>query len=268
MAENDDLYRRITERKWFHTIDLGGGLVTNGDSPVSEIIAKSIPNVKGKSVLDIGAWDGKYSFEAEAAGASRVVALDHYVWRLDPTARQAYYDQCEADGVLPDPDLIDGGFLVPDGLPGKEGFDMAHEYLGSQVESQVDDFMTMDLPALGQFDVVFYFGVLYHMVDPIGSLKRVHQVTKEMAVIETAAIEVPGYAGSNLVEFFAGDELHADYGNWFAPSATALRDMCRAAGFRKVDLTAQTDVPSQPRFRVRNHAHRPLNCRMVVHAYK
>ena len=95
MPRDPELAQRIREHHWFHTIDLGDGLVTKGDSPSSEIIAQAMPDVTGKSVLDIGAWDGKYSFEAERAGASRVVALDHYVWRLDPVARQAYYEECQ-----------------------------------------------------------------------------------------------------------------------------------------------------------------------------
>ncbi|MGH9078942.1 MAG: DUF1698 domain-containing protein [Acidimicrobiales bacterium] len=267
MADEADLVSQIRDRRWFHTMDLGNGLVTKGDSPSSEIIARSIPELQGKSVLDIGAWDGKYSFEAEAAGASRVVALDHYVWRLEPNARQAYYDECEAKGIVPDSEMIDNGFLSRDALPGKTGFDMAHRYLNSEVESVVGDFMTMDLDTLGQFDVVFYFGVLYHMVDPIAALKRVREVTKDIAVIETAAIEVPGYPDSSLVAFFAGEELHADYGNWFAPSAPALVGMCRAAGFRKVELKERSELPAARRFRTRGSVNRPLDCRLVAHAY-
>jgi tRNA (mo5U34)-methyltransferase len=272
-----DLVRRISERPWFHTIDLGDGLVTNGHPP-STIIARAFPEVGGKSVLDIGAWDGKYSFEAERAGASRVVALDHYVWRLDGPARQAYYDQCEAEGLLPDPDMVDRGFLV-DSLPGKTGFDMAHEYLDSKVEAVVDDFTTIDLAQLGKYDVVLYFGVLYHMVDPINSLKRVRQVTNEVAVIETAAVHVPGYEGASLTGFFAGDELHSDYGNWFAPSPSALIGMCRAAGFRRAELKASDqDLTSRPmaqaKARLRRPGSRPapgtgvpINNRIVVHAW-
>jgi tRNA (mo5U34)-methyltransferase len=266
MPGNPELARQIRERHWFHTIDLGDGLVTKGDSPSSQIIAAAMPDVAGKSVLDIGAWDGKYSYEAERAGASRVVALDHYVWRLDPGARQEYYDQCEREGILPDPDMVDNGFLVTDGLPGRGGFDLLHEYLDSSVEPMVDDFTTMDLDALGTFDVVFYFGVLYHMVDPINSLKRVRKVAKEVAVIETAATYVHGYEDSSLVEFYAGDELHSDYGNWFAPNAVALRGMCRAAGFRQVEIKATTPLPLLPRFKLRGQRHHPINCRMVAHA--
>lgn len=277
MTADPGLVRRIEERQWFHTIDLGDGLITNGHPP-SAVIAQAFPDVRGRSVLDIGAWDGKYSFESERAGASRVVALDHYVWRLDPVARQAYYDKCEAEGILPDPDMTDRGFLV-DTLPGKAGFDMAHEYLDSKVDTVVDDFATMDLDGLGTFDVVLYFGVLYHMVDPINSLKRVRRVTNELAVIETASVHLPGYEHASLTGFFAGNELHADYGNWFAPNPPALIGMCRAAGFRRAELKASTvtappGVVAQTRSRwgrarslAPSGGGQPINSRIVVHAW-
>lgn len=263
------LARRIRAHPWwFHTVDLGDGLVTDG-APTSPVLSApgAIPDVKGHSVLDIGAWDGKYSFEAERAGASRVVALDHYVWRLDPGRRQAYYDQCEAEGRLPDPQQIDRGFFVDDGYPGKGGFDLLHEYLDSKVDDVVDDFTTMDLDTLGRFDVVFYFGVLYHMVDPIGALRRVRQVTEEVAVIETAITVVPGHEERSLVEFYAGNELDTDYGNWFAPSEVALHGMCRAAGFARVTTMATVTAPPAPRWRYLPwRPPHPRGGRIVVHA--
>ena len=268
MSRDPELIERIRAHQFFHTMDLGDGLVTNGDSNPNDLLSSpgSLPDVRGKSVLDIGAWDGKYSYKAEAGGAARVVALDHYVWRLNGPARQAYYDECAAKGLLPDPDRIDRDFLLDGVYPGKKGFDMAHEYLDSKVETVIDDFMTMDLDTLGQFDVVFYFGVLYHMIDPIGSLKRVRAVTKERAVIETAGVVVPGYADTNLVYFCTGDELGADFGNWYAPSESALRGMCRSAGFRKVETKADVDLKNLPRSR-RNERGQPLHCRIVAQAF-
>jgi tRNA (mo5U34)-methyltransferase len=266
MPRDPELAQRIREHHWFHTIDLGDGLVTKGDSPSSEIIEQAMPDVTGKSVLDIGAWDGKYSFEAERAGASRVVALDHYVWRLDPVARQAYYEECQRQGMLPDPDMVDNGFLVEDGVPGRAGFDLIHEYLDSQVEPVVEDFTVLDLDRLGTFDIVFYFGVLYHMVDPIGALKRLRTVTGGLAVVETAAVTLPGCEDSSVAQFHAGDELHSDYGNWFSPNATALIGMCRAAGFRNVEVKAKTPLPARRRFRAPGQKHHPIYCRIVAHA--
>ncbi len=41
-----------------------------------------MPDLHGKSFLDIGTWDGWFAFTAERLGASRVVALDHFVWDM------------------------------------------------------------------------------------------------------------------------------------------------------------------------------------------
>ena len=72
---------------WFHSIELPYGIVTPGDKSVNllnkELASLKLPNLDQKTVLDIGAWDGFYSWVAERMGASRVVSLDHFVWQLD-----------------------------------------------------------------------------------------------------------------------------------------------------------------------------------------
>jgi tRNA (mo5U34)-methyltransferase len=268
--DRSELADRIRDQWWFHRVDLGDGLVTNGVAAENEVLRMpgAIPPVAGKTVLDIGAWDGKYSFEAERAGAARVVALDHFVWRLDPIARDEYFRRCEADGVLPDPAMIDTGFLHPDATPGKNGFDLLHAYLDSKVEAVVGDFTTMDLETLGTFDVVFYFGVLYHMVDPLGALRRLRQVTDEVAIVETASVVVPGHERESLLGFYAGNDLHGDYGNWFAPNEPALHAMCRSAGFRRVETVGETTSPaSRPRGALKKERSVFHYRRMVVHAF-
>lgn len=72
---------------WWHSIDLGDGVVTPGRKAdgqelflEGELMALQLPDLKGKTVLDIGTWDGYYAFSAEHLGASHVVALDHYMW--------------------------------------------------------------------------------------------------------------------------------------------------------------------------------------------
>lgn len=220
---------------WFHTMDLGNGIVTPGLAPFNEALETqgAYPSVKGKTVLDIGAWDGKYSFQAERHGATKVVALDHYVWQLDVPKREEYWRQCEAEGRIPDPD-DDSIFLRPDELPGRRGFDWARKVLKSNVEPVVGDFMTMDLDSLGTFDVVMFFGVLYHLLDPFAALRRLRRITGELAAIETEAIRVLGYHDVPLMGFLGGAELKRDHTNWFVLSDKALHDMCHAAGFRQV----------------------------------
>jgi tRNA (mo5U34)-methyltransferase len=231
----DELRTRVNAIPWYHSIDLGQGVITPGDSKTVPLTRKQLPDFSGRSVLDIGAWDGYYSFLAERRGASRVVALDHYVWGVDFAARQAYWEECRSRGELPDPnrDLTD--FWLPDTLPGRRGFDLAHEALGSRVEAVLGDFMSMGADELGTFDIVLFMGVLYHLEEPLTGLRRVRELTKEVAVIETEAIEILGYPNNNLLFFFPGDELGGDFTNWYAPTLPALHALCRAAGFSRVE---------------------------------
>ena len=217
---------------WFHTIDLGNGVVTKGlgahwHGP------DTFPDFTGRSVLDIGAWDGFYSFLAERQGASRVAALDNYAWGVDFGARDAYWRDCIAKETLPDHSRDLKEFWAPE-LPGRRGFEFAASILGSKVEPILADFTTMDLDALGTFDVVLYLGVLYHMKEPLTCLERVRAVTKEVAVIETEAVHIHGLDDAVLVQFHAGDALRADFGNWYVPTIGALHSWCRAAGFSSV----------------------------------
>jgi len=219
---------------WYHTIDLGNGVVTKGIS-VQETSAGVIPDVTGRSVLDIGAWDGKFSFAAEQAGASRVVALDHYAWGVDFVARGAYWAECIANGTLPDQSRDETDFWRPD-LPGQRGFNFAKAALDSKVEPVVGDFQKIDLDELGVFDVVLYLGVLYHMKEPLTCLERLRAVTKEVAVIETEAVHIQGFDREVLMQFHAGSDLRVDFGNWYVPTIEALHNLCRAAGFSEVRL--------------------------------
>ncbi len=72
---------------WWHSIDLGQGVVTNGHATpeilAGELDALRLPNLRGRTVLDINTWDGFYAFEAECRGAVSVTALDLFVWSID-----------------------------------------------------------------------------------------------------------------------------------------------------------------------------------------
>lgn len=229
---------------WWHSIDLGQGVTTKGFQSASHLAkllqSLQLPNLQGKSVLDIGAYDGFYSFEAERRGAKRVLALDHYVWSLDLPAHIEYWKECKERGIVPEP-YHQTPHWLPSELPGKRGYDTAHRALDSKVETKVSDFMEMDLNEIGTFDVVFFLGVLYHLENPLAALRRVAAVTKEMAVIETAAMEIQGYEHVALCEFYESDELNGDVSNWWAPNEKALAGMCRAAGFKRVETVRKPD---------------------------
>jgi len=270
------LQAEVDSFAWYHTIDLGHGVVTRGQSVMAEMVTDAqLPDLRGRSVLDVGAWDGYYSFLAERRGAARVVALDHYAWGVDFAARSQYWNDCLARGELPDQSRDTSDFWCPD-LPGRRGFELAHRVFRSRVEPVVADFASVDLSTLGTFDVVLYLGVLYHMKEPLTCLERLRAVTNEIAVIETVAAQVPGNTGRSLLELHAGGELNADFGNWYVPTVEALGALARASGFARVEV-----MRGPPALRTRGRVARRLhlvprsrpdpaaaNYRAVVHAHR
>jgi len=240
---------------WHHSIDLGDGVVTPGGKTLhhhhDELLRMRLPPLAGKSVLDIGAWDGYYTFMAEGAAASRVVALDHYAWSVDYKKATDYAERERVAGRPIRAFHTVPGLWDPVGLPGKRGFDVASRALNSRAEVIVADFMTMDLAALGTFDVVFFLGVVYHLEEPLRALRRVRQVTRGFAVIESEAVSVPG----PFWKFAGHAQVNHDPTIWWVPTVEGLRDMCLAAGFADVVVTAgppQTEEPTH--YRIVVHA--------------
>src|SRR5215207_2678035 len=114
MAQVPDRRARLQQQVddvpfWWHSADLE-----------RELDALALPDLTGRSVLDIGGWDGFFAFAAEREGAARVAVIDHYMWSMDSPGQQAYWRQCMADGVTPRP-YHETEFWHPDTLPGKRG---------------------------------------------------------------------------------------------------------------------------------------------------
>jgi tRNA (mo5U34)-methyltransferase len=191
---------------WWHTIDLGHGVVTPGGSgDMSQLLNRlALPDdLRGKTVLDIGAWDGFYSFECERRGAARVVASDLFAWRHT-------------------------------GTNGKAGFEVARRALGSHVEDMEIDVFEISPETVGMFDIVLFLGVLYHLQDPMRGLAHAASVTRELLVVETHVdlldLERPAMA------FYPGTELGGDATNWFGPNMAALFGMLKSLGLEDADL--------------------------------
>ena len=250
---------------WWHSIDLGNGVTTPGGKSAQqlahEVEAIALPDLHGKTVLDIGGWDGFFAFEAERRGAARVALLDHYMWALDIPAQQRYWAECLAKGVAPEP-YHETDLWHPDTLPGKAGFDTARELLNSRVEEIVADFATCDLEQVGTWDVTLFLGVLYHMPDPLGALKRLATMTNELAIIETEAVVIPGYEHEAMWRFFPKAELNGDVSNWWAPNIAALVGALEPAGF------ARAEVKLGPAKELLEQPGGPHHFRAIVHARK
>lgn len=208
--DEHELRRRVEAHSWFHTMDLGHGIVTVGrDESLRRLGWLQLPaSLTGKTVLDVGAWDGFFSFECERRGAERVLAVDSVAWQ-EPA-------------------------WGPNGYGTKAGFELAREALGSNVEDlNLGDLDDLSPERVETWDVVLLLGVLYHMKHPWRTLERVASVCRELLVIETHVdlIELRRPA----MAVYPGDELAGDASNWCGPNPAAVKAMLAVEGFSSIE---------------------------------
>jgi tRNA (mo5U34)-methyltransferase len=191
--------------EWHSPIDLGHGVVTGTRSAQKRFARRlrlmQIPDdLTGKRVLDIGAWDGYFSFEFERRGA-RVLATD--IWSPDALAN----------------------------------FLFAREKLNSKVEYKRLDVHDLSPNAIGTFDIVFCAGVLYHLRYPLIALERIRSVTDGFFILETSALIPFMHEKFPMIGFFPGDEeACSSQKNWgIAGAATMawIQEALYSAGFTR-----------------------------------
>jgi tRNA (mo5U34)-methyltransferase len=239
-----DLLSDVAAIEWYHSIDLGHGVRTPGkdDSPLRLARLGLPPALNGLSVLDIGAWDGFFSFEAERRGATRVLATDSFSWG--------------------------GG-----GWGSQAGFNLARRTLGSKVEDLRIDVMDLSPERVGSFDVVLFLGVLYHLRHPLLALERIASVSRGLLIVETVVDMLD--CARPAAAFYPDRELNDDPTNWWAPNLPALHGMLHAVGYGSIETISpppsaayRTARAWYRRFRGRTGVEGLPQDRAVVHARK
>jgi tRNA (mo5U34)-methyltransferase len=230
-----EISNRVAAHRWFHTIDLGSAGVTAGidDSPQRLARLQLPQSLDGLTVLDIGAWDGFFSFECERRGAARVVATDSYSWHGS-------------------------------GWGTKAGFQLARDVLGSRVEDVDIDVMDISPERVGTFDVVLFLGVLYHLAHPLLALEKVAAVTRGTAIVETV-VDLVGLSRP-AVAFYPGRELNGDPTNWWGPNPSAVIGMLSTVGFQQTRLV--TELPTSGYRAARAVWHRMRGKNDLVSAFR
>jgi len=225
---------------WSHEISLPGvntGLNCSKSRAFmkAEWATMALPNLSGKSVIDVGGADGGYAFMAEELGAARVACLDYYIWSLDrPGVSRYHYSYADRGEAPPCPHHLTE-WWHPAELPGKRNFNLAHALRASRVVAMPRDFMHCELEELGRWDIVLFLGLLYHLDDPVGALRRLHAITLEQAIIETEAVAIPG-RDEPLWQLYPNAELNHDWTNWWAPNLAGLLAGLAAAGFSNSEV--------------------------------
>jgi tRNA (mo5U34)-methyltransferase len=227
----DELKQRIAGFPyWYHRIELPGGVVTPGWAPMSAAAYHIPADLTGKRVLDVGAWDGYWTFEALKRGAKQAVAIDDFsdfLGRLKQSDRRAW-----------------------------DTFDLCREAFGyCEDRCQRHEMTVYDISEerLGRFDVVFFFGTIYHLRHPLLALDKLSAVCDSEIFVESAVLDDyspyrggpgKGYSGGQMVmEFYPGSEYGSNATNWWAPTVHCLAHMLLAAGFKHAEGWKLTDTP-------------------------
>ena len=219
-AEREELARRISELgNWFHNIDLHGVPTAPdhflGDYPQVKWkqISSALPaDLSGMSVLDIGCNGGFYSLQLKRRGASRVLGVD---------VDNQYLNQAR----------------------------FAAQVLDLEVELEKRSVYDVD-NIEGQFDLVLFMGVFYHLRYPLYALDKIIKKVRGKLVFQTMVrgaltspelnddyhfwnkeiFSRPDFPVMHFIEKkYAGDPT-----NWWIPNHGAVEAMLRSSGLEIV----------------------------------
>jgi tRNA (mo5U34)-methyltransferase len=195
--------------------------------------------------------------------------------RVDDLVRHAFpalLDAC--GGSLAGERILDvacncGGFSVEAAKLGADyvlGFDVVEHYIEQanfikralkleQVEFKRMDIEDVDVSTIGQFDITFCFGILYHLENPVSAMKRLASVTQHAMLVDTHVTRIPfqrmpfrrlfarkPFWLMNMPPVSSSESKDATTSLWrsadgvaqFMPNETAVAKLLGFLGFQKV----------------------------------
>ena len=158
-----------------------------------------------------------------------------------------------------------GGFVVETAKLGSAyvlGIDIVDRYIEQanfirraldleRVEFKVLDIESLDESTVGLFDVSLCLGILYHLENPVRTMKRLASVTKSIMLVETQVMRTPAFAkpfvrkplwSMNFPPASTKESKYATTSLWhtervvqFIPNEYAVVDLLKFLGFSKVE---------------------------------
>ncbi len=233
-----ELLEAARKRSWYHTLELAPGHATKGWFDLRPYVAHyGLPErMEGMRALEVGTWDGFWAFEMERRGAI-VTALD-----LD---REEDLDWPPRRRPRQFSDRLRG-----------DGFRLAREILGSNVE-RLDRSIYAALPEdLGSFDLVFCGSVLIHLRDPLLALERIANLCAGTFILAEAYERRWELIPFPISRYRADREKAVVF---WQPNVRAWKRMALGAGFDRVEERSRFVMRSTEGFSVRH---------VVLHATK
>jgi len=203
--------------------------------------------------LDVGAWDGAFTFELAKRGAE-VTALD-----------------------LQDPDVTI--------------FNAARAILNARANYIRGSVYDLVEQTHGKYDIVLFAGVYYHLKNPVLAFQRIREVLEDdgQLYVEGAtcsrylarqmASSVPGATFESLIRlidsmpislFDWDHKIYQSWSNWFFPTTACLRGMLSDSGFCDIELKLRTNpFAGSTTLRIDGHARaNPVKARPSKQQYE
>ncbi len=194
------------------SFSLPSGGITIGDGGPVENRLNYIPNLKGKSFLDIGSEEGYAVFQAIKRGAKFAKGLN-----IDEDKEYDYFPESKRPSNIT--------------LRKRSEIEKTQNFLlnqyGYQNYSNIKfEYQNIYYLSEEKFDCVFCFGVLYHLKNPYLALENLYKVTNETLIIETQGIKNDSYLNAKI----------SKEDGFVRHSSKALAFLLKRAGFKKVDV--------------------------------
>lgn len=210
-----ELDKFANSNRVYHTYNLKGNLTIPGwydmDSTVDAI---NFPDLKGKTMLDIGPASGFYSFYFEKMGA-KVTSLEI----RDSSQFNKY-------GISPI-----GENTQARGVFNTTTFKNLMNLMGSNIEYVTGSVYDINRGVIDgrKFDIVFIGSLLVHLRDPIGALAHAASVSKDLLIATTFISDEK--SDSPFMRLARPEKGSID---WWIPNKCCCEHWFYAAGMKKV----------------------------------
>jgi tRNA (mo5U34)-methyltransferase len=176
-------------------------------------------DLSGKRVLDIGCNSGFFALQMKERNAREVVGID----------------------------------IMPHCLAQSR---FVSHWFGQAMELR--QLTAYDVASLGEFDIVVFIGVLYHLRHPLYAIDKVASICRDTMYLQSMIrgdtrdfSPAPDYPQNEenvfkVPEFprmyFIEKSLNGDESNWWVPNTSCLMAMSRSAGFRDVRQSSHPEL--------------------------
>ena len=197
----EEIQSLVDSVKWYHTYDLCW-ITTPGRlrADFALMDMAGIPqSLEGLRVLEIGSWDGPYTWELERRHPTLLHALD-----------------------------------IQD--PSRTGFNVAKKIMGSSVEYHHQS--VYDMRFKEDFDLVVFMGVYYHLRHPLIAFQRIWEALTPGGKVHIEGAIMRNTIDGQLMDapprcHFG--QVGPDKSMWFTPNIACLKEWLRCTGFEVIE---------------------------------